>query len=71
MVVGQYALYHKLNLICKGIHMTENEAKEIIKNDPDGNITKRLEALRIARQILGENCSMQQIWAWIEDKNNN
>ena len=46
--------------------MTEAEAKEIILNDPRGNIVKRMEAIEVARSILGEDCTMEQIWRWAE-----
>ena len=46
--------------------MTEEEAKEIILNDPDGDIVKRMEAIAVARSILGEDCTMKEIWRWAE-----
>lgn len=46
--------------------MTAEEAKEIILNDPDGDILKRMEAIAVAREILGEDCTMKEIWRWAE-----
>lgn len=46
--------------------MTEEEAKRIILEDPHGNIVKRMEAIAVARSILGENCTMKEIWEWAE-----
>lgn len=51
--------------------MTEQEAKEVILNDPQGNIVKRMEAVAVARSILGENCTMEEIWKWAEGGGNN
>ena len=42
--------------------MTTEKAKEIILNDPDGDILKRMEAIAVAREILGEDCTMKEIW---------
>ena len=50
--------------------MTEEEAKEIILNDPNGDIVKRMEAIAVARSILGEDCSMTEVWEWAEGGNN-
>ena len=50
--------------------MTEEEAKQVILNDPYGNIIKRMEAIAVARSILGEDCTMEQIWRWAEGGNN-
>lgn len=46
--------------------MTEAEAKEIILNDPNGDIVKRIEAIEVARSVLGEDCTMEDIWRWAE-----
>ena len=48
--------------------MTESEAKTIITHDQYGNIAKRLEAIEVATQVLGEDCTMADIWKWAEDK---
>ena len=50
----------------KGDGMTEEEAKRIILDDPDGNIIKRMEAIAVARYFLGEDCTMEEIWKWAE-----
>ena len=47
--------------------MTEEEAKKIILDDPDGNIIKRMEAISVARSILGDDCTMEEIWRWAEN----
>jgi hypothetical protein len=46
--------------------MSEEEAKRIILDDPDGNIIKRMEAIAVARYFLGEDCTMEDIWKWAE-----
>lgn len=46
--------------------MTEEEAKRIILDDPEGNIIKRMEAIAVARSVLGEDCTMGEIWRWAE-----
>lgn len=46
--------------------MTEQEAKIIIRHDPYGNIKKRLEAIEVAKAVLGEECTMRDIWRWAE-----
>lgn len=51
---------------CTRYIMSEETAKEIILNDPQGNIIKRMEAVAIARSILGEDCTMEEIWHWAE-----
>lgn len=53
-------------LKARGIGMTEEEAKRIILEDPDGNIIKRMEAIAVARYYLGEDCTMEEIWKWEE-----
>lgn len=50
--------------------MNEEEAKEIILNDPRGDIVKRMEAIAVARSILGEDCTMEEIWKWAENVGN-
>ena len=55
----------------KGDGMTEEEAKRIILDDPAGNIIKRMEAIAVARSILGEDCTMKEIWRWAEGNVNN
>ncbi len=46
--------------------MTEEEAKEILRNDPKGNIAARREAIDVAVMILGEDCTMREIWRWVD-----
>ena len=46
--------------------MTEEEAKAIILHDPHGNIVKRMEAIAVARKVLGEECTMKDIWEWAD-----
>ena len=50
--------------------MTEEEAKRIILEDPHGNIIKRMEAIAVAKEVLGEDCTMKEIWEWAEGGNN-
>ena len=49
--------------------MSEEEAKRIIIEDPHGNIIKRMEAIAVAKEILGETCTMKDIWEWAEADN--
>lgn len=51
--------------------MTEEEAKRIILDDPEGNIVKRMEAIAVARYYLGEDCTMKEIWEWAEENDGN
>ena len=53
-------------LKARGIRMTDEEAKRIILEDPEGNIVKRMEAIAVARYFLGEDCTMEEIWRWAE-----
>ena len=46
--------------------MSEEEAKRIILEDPHGNIIKRMEAIAVAKEILGEDCTMKDIWEWAD-----
>ena len=57
-------------LKARGIGMTEEEAKRIILDDPEGNIVKRMEAIAVAKYFLGEDCSMKEVWEWAEGGNN-
>lgn len=47
--------------------MTEQEAKAIILHDPHGNVKSRLEAIRVAVKVLGDDCTMSDIWRWAEN----
>lgn len=58
-------------LRARGIKITEEEAKRIILDDPEGNIVKRMEAIAVARYFLGEDCTMNDIWEWAEGGGNN
>ena len=46
--------------------MTEQEAKEIIKNEPYTNVRKHLEAIQVEVKALGDDCTMAEIWKWAE-----
>ena len=46
--------------------MTEEEAKKIILEDPNGDVLKRLEALDVAESVLGISCTMAEIIKWAE-----
>lgn len=50
--------------------MTEEEAKEVIRDDPKGDIMKRLEALDVAESVLGIDCTMTEILKWAEGERN-
>ncbi len=47
--------------------MTEKEAKEIIREDPNGDVIKRLTAIAVAEEILGNNCTMEDICEWADN----
>lgn len=51
--------------------MTEEEAKKIIRDDPRGDVIQRLTALAVAEKVLGEDCTMSEIWKWAEGGGNN
>ena len=53
--------------------MTEQEAKDIIRADPQGNIKLRMEALEVAERILGKDYTMTEFWRWADndDQGNN
>ena len=48
--------------------MTEQEAKEIILQDPGGNIFRRIKAIQYAQSVLGEDATMGDIYRWAEEK---
>ena len=54
--------------ICDQSEMTPEEAKNVIRTDPLGNIARRLEAIDVAKKELGEDCTMADIWKWAEGK---
>lgn len=48
--------------------MTEEEAKEIIRREgPPENITEHIEALHVAVRVLGNDCTMKDIWEWADN----
>lgn len=49
--------------------MPEEEAKKVIREDPGGNIRKRIEAIFTAVKILGEGCTAADIMKWAEEEN--
>lgn len=52
----------------KVVIMTEQEAKQILREDPKGDTIKRLEAMEKAIEILGENCKMTEFWKWLDEE---
>lgn len=50
--------------------MTEQEVKDIIRADPQGNIKLRMEALEVAEQILGKDYTMTEFWRWADSDTN-
>ena len=49
--------------------MDLNTARKVIVGDSDtGDILKRLEAIEIAVEFLGEDCTMADVWKWAEEK---
>ena len=50
--------------------MTEEEAKEVIRDDPKGDIMRRLVALEVAESVLGISCTMGEILKWAERERN-
>lgn len=46
--------------------MTEEEAREILRNDPQGNIAARYEAIQVAVGVLGQDCTMKEFWRWVD-----
>ena len=51
--------------------MTEQEAKKVIREDPGGNITNRIEAITVALSTLGQTATMGEIYKWAEEGNQN
>lgn len=47
--------------------MSVQEAKRVIREDPEGNIARRLEAIEVAEAVLGESCTMKEIWEWVDN----
>lgn len=50
--------------------MSEEEARAVLRSAPDGNIYIRLEALLTARDVLGKDCTSEQIKAWAKGGDN-
>ena len=50
------------------IKVTEEEAKAIIREDPKGDVIQRLTAIAVAEQVLGDTCTMEEIWKWADKK---
>lgn len=48
--------------------MTKEEAKKILREDPKGNIWKRMEAILIAEKELGERCTISDVMRWAEEE---
>lgn len=63
---GEYTLENGNITTCRKYLMSEKEAKTVILNDPYGNIAERMEAIAVARSVLGEDCTMEEIWRWAE-----
>lgn len=49
--------------------MTVQDAKKIIREDPRGDIMRRMEALEVAKQYLPENYTAGDLYKWAEDEN--
>ena len=49
--------------------MTEEEAKRIIREDPGGNISRRVEAICVAVKAIGDDCTAADIMKWAEEDN--
>ena len=65
---GEYQMDSKMNVFrCDKYEMSDEEAKKVILSDPHGNILKRMEAIVVARSVLGEDCTMEEIWKWAEE----
>lgn len=47
-------------------HDDGRRSKKIIRDDPLGNIVKRMEAIAVAQSVLGERCTVKEIWKWAE-----
>lgn len=46
--------------------MTEEEAKEVIRDDPGGDSISRIEAIHVALRVLGQTATMGEIYRWAE-----
>ena len=50
------------------VEMTEQEAKDIINTPGYPNVAKSLEAIGVALDVLGEDATMREIYAWAEGR---
>lgn len=49
--------------------MDQIQARAVIRGENDtGDILRRLEAIETAIDILGDDCTMSDIWKWVEEK---
>ena len=48
--------------------MNAEEARAVIRGDPDGDIMKRLEAIDVALGVLGRDAGMREIYGWAEGR---
>lgn len=46
--------------------MTREEARAVIRDDPEGNVMRRLEAQEIAEKDLGEKYTAGDLFKWAE-----
>ena len=46
--------------------MTEEEAKEVSRDDPGGDSISRIEAIHVALRVLGQTATMGEIYRWAE-----
>ena len=46
--------------------MTEEQAKRVIREDPGGDISARIEAIHVALSVLGQTATMGEIYQWAE-----
>ena len=65
---NEYIMEDNKVIKCRNFVMSEEEAKRIIVNDPQGDVIQRLTALAVAESVLGESCTMKDIWHWAESK---
>lgn len=51
-------------------HMTVQEARKVIREDtPEGSVAARLDALDVAKEVLGPDMGMKEVYKWAEGKN--
>ena len=46
--------------------MNREEARAVIRDDPEGNVMRRLEALEVAKKDLGEKYTAGDLFKWAE-----